>query len=234
MKRFETKEFEYVLINYKTEDAKDIDKLGEYVDSCALDIINFFELDKLTSKAQITIIPTKSEFDELFKQIHGFEAGSSSRGFVNQNNGEIIYLSINDYKNTSHKFDELHFEEAFELYQKTLVHEFVHFVNQNFIKANACDRPAKYLSEGIAIYLSKQKENKQIKFNFSFEDIAYIERKSCYDGWYLATKYLVENYDKDFVIALFKNHNKAMSFLENELYNKAAEFYGNCINEKKN
>ena len=66
---------------------------------------------------------------------------------------EIYYLSINDYKNTSHTID-------FDMYKKTILHEYVHYVNRLFCIKNNCNFSTKYLSEGIATYLSKQNENK--------------------------------------------------------------------------
>ena len=141
----------------------------------------------------------------------------------------VFYLSLNDYKNTAHKFDKKHYKEAFEHYKKTLVHEFVHFVNlECFNRIRKCGRPAKYLSEGIATYLSGQKDNKKIIFDYSIDDIMHFDyNKSCYDGWYLVTKYLVENYDKQFVLSLFESNREANDFLQNELYEKAKEFYLN-------
>ena len=84
--------------------------------------------------------------------------------------------------------------------------------------------------EGIAIYLSKQKENKKINFDFILEDVLETDmRKTKYDAFYLVTKYLVENYDKEFVLDLFTSSNQSKKFLENELFNKVKEYFSGKV-----
>ena len=101
----------------------------------------------------------------------------------------------------------------------------------NFNIQNNCGPTAIYLREGIAIYLSKQKENIALDFNYSLEQILETDvNKRSYEAYYLVTKYLVENYDKDFVIELFKSNRQANEFLKNQLYNKTKEHY---VSKKK-
>ena len=50
-------------------------------------------------------------------------------------------------------------------------------------------------------------------------------RKSCYDGWYLITKFFVENYDKDFVLEIFQSNRMARELLKDELYDRAKQYY---------
>ena len=107
------------------------------------------------------------------------------------------------------------------MYKKTLIHEYVHYVNELFTLKNQCSPTQKYLSEGIAVYLSEQKKNRNIKFDFTLEQIlSKDDAKFSYDGGYLTTKYLIENYDKEFVFQLFKSNRQAREFLVAELYEK--------------
>lgn len=57
-------------------------------------------------------------FDEIFYKEWGFEADSYARGFYK--NDKIIYLSIEDYKNTSHCFKKEDYLKAYEGFKKTL------------------------------------------------------------------------------------------------------------------
>ena len=54
-------------------------------------------------------------------------------------------------------------------------------------------------------------DDKQIDFNYSLEDI--LRSSNCYNGWYLVTKYIVENYSHDKIIDLLLNKNKAEKFI---------------------
>lgn len=211
---------EYAIFEYEEVDKILIYELVDYLDSKAKIVYGFFNLDFNGSKPIIRIIPTKKEFDSYFESEWNFNAGTSSRGFYK--NGVISYLSINDYKNTTHAFEKDSYLEALDDYKKTLVHEFIHYVNELFNVINNCGPTIKFLREGIAIYLSGQKENKSIKLSNSLEELLDAN-KNYYDEYYLLTKYLINNYDKEFVSELFKSNRKAREFLKEELYEKVKE-----------
>lgn len=225
------KESKYAIFNYKETDKDLIKELAEYLDTCAQKVFDFFDTEVPKEKITINIIPTKKEFDEIFifdhewtHSIPDFKVPNWAIGYFKNN--QITYLSINDYKNTSHAFKEENYPSAILYYKKTIVHEFIHYVNDLFRIKHDCSYTEKYLSEGIATFLSEQKENKNIEFNFTLEQIMYYDmKKACYDGWYLVTKFLVENYDKYFVFELFKSNRQAREFLQSELYEKAKKYY---------
>jgi len=52
-----------------------------------------------------------------------------------------------------------------------------------------------------------------------------LNSNDCYNGWFLITKYLVENYDKKFIFSLIKSNCKAIEVLQNELYNNVNKKY---------
>lgn len=222
------KESNFAIFVYEKQDQDLIDQLSTYLDSKAKNICMFFDVNTPFKNPTIKIIPTKEEYDNIWRQSLGFPADYDvpkwSVGF--SKNLHITYLSLHDYKNTSHSFEEDDFLLALDHYKKTLVHEYVHFVNELFNIKNNCGFTAKYLREGIATYLSGQKENKQLNFNFTLDQLLQQDvKQSCYAGWFLVTKYLVENYDRPFVLQLFQSNRQATEFLNNELFEKSKNFY---------
>lgn len=217
------KETKFAIFDYNENDNCLIDQLAIYLDEKAMDIYNFFEVEP-KEKVKIIIVPTKKEFDVLFnlknKKPKDAKVGLSSRGTLTLDN-EILYLSIADYESTTHAFLPEQKQEAIELYKKTLVHEFVHFVNVCFNKKNGCSFTEKFLVEGIACYLSGQKANKKIDFNFKIEDVLNIE-KQLYDAYYVITKYFVEHYDKKYVLEIFQSSRQARELLCSELFEKVS------------
>ena len=198
------------------------------MDANAAAVYDFFGV-KPKKKIEIDIIPTKQELDEIYKKelmdfYYGLEPQRWLIGFCP--NGRITYLSINDYKNTSWAFDESEYDAKYAHYLKTIVHEFVHIVNRQFVIENNGNDTHKCFSEGIATVLSKQKEEKTLKFIFPLDRILWTDKsKSCYDGWYLVTKYFVENYDHDFVLKMMKDSKASERFIADQLYDEAKKFY---------
>ena len=215
------KESEIAIFNYNKSDKDLIGYLDNYLTEQAKRIFDFFEVEMPNTKISINIIPTKKEFDEIYKSVWNRNAESWCIGFYDDK--QITYLSLNDYKNTSHAFKQEDYGFALEYYKKTIVHEFVHYVNDLFKIKYGCGHTEKYLSEGLATCLSNQKENTNLKFDYSLDDI--LNSRGCYNGWYLLTKYLIENYDKQFIFSLIKSNRKAREFLQDELYHKASRYY---------
>ena len=207
----------YAIINYDKTDENLVDILSQYLIENAKEIYDFFDVD--VEKANISIIPTKEEFDRLIK-----EKKSDSNYVVPKycrgcrfDDGEILILSIYDYKNTTHAFKEENYEQALDEYKKVFVHEYIHYVNYLFENKHNCSRTARYLVDGIASYLSHQYDNLDADFDYSIEDIL---GNNCYFGWYLVTKYLIENYTHDYILELFQSSRQARELLINELYDE--------------
>lgn len=222
-----TKETKYAIINFQENDENLIEVIANYLEENAGRVYDFFEVEKV-EKAVIDIIPTKKELDSFIRTSRNLPNDSEVPSWLigTCNKGVITYLSLNDYQNTSHTFSPDKYQEKLEYYKKTILHEYVHFVNELFNKQNDCSPTIKCFLEGIATYLSKQKENEKIEFDFTLERLCPTKRFArCYDGWYLITKYLVENYDKKFVLELFQSSRQSREFLEEELYPKARKFY---------
>ena len=222
-----TKETKYAIINFQENDENLIEVIANYLDENAGHVYDFFEVEKV-EKAVIDIIPTKKELDSFIRTSRNLPNDSEVPSWLigTCNKGVITYLSLNDYQNTSHTFSPDKYQEKLEYYKKTILHEYVHFVNELFNKQNDNSPTIKCFLEGIATYLSGQKEGCNIKFDFTLEQLLAKKRfSSCYDGWFLVTKFLIENYDKQFIFELFQSSRMANEFLENELYQKAKDFY---------
>ena len=136
---------------------------------------------------------------------------------LSTSNMEIYCVSFNDYKNTSHCFSDSEYEEYLEKYEKIILHEYIHYVNKLFCKINNCSPSMKYLSEGIAVYLSGQKDNEKVSFTSSMNDV--INCNNCYNEWYLIVKYIIDNYNQDFFLELLKDKAQANNFLINNFDN---------------
>ena len=219
-------ESKFATFNYEENDKDLIESLSEYLDTNAMAVYDFFEIDIPENKAVINIIPTKIEYDDLYRKTRKLSDDYKVEGWNigNCRNGIITYLSLHDYKNTTHAYKDVPFEEALDYYKKTILHEYVHFVNENFNKVHDCCYTEKYLVEGIACYLSGQKDSQKIPFNFTCEQI--LNRgNSYYNAYYLLTKYFVENYDKDYVLDVFQSNRQARELLQNQLFDKAKSYY---------
>lgn len=211
----------YVSLFYDENDNCLVNELSNYLDDAILSIYLFFNI-KIKDKIKINIIPKKEIFDDkLMKEFNMSSAPSSSRGFFSYSENAIYYLSINDYDKTTHNKNDV------ENYKRTLVHECIHHINNLFNKENNCGPTAIYLREGIAVYLSHQNDDKSLTFDYTLDDFFNNGKatKNCYAGYYLIVKYLVEHYDKHFVLNLFLSSRQANLFLKDQLYNKAYAFY---------
>ena len=160
----------YVKFNYCEQDQDLINELDEYLNSHIEEIYDFFDIELPRTLVDINIIPTKKQYDELVKnrkqilEVPSWEIG-------NYHNGIIEYVSLHDYKNTSHSFPPEKYDENLEYYKKTIVHEYVHYVIGLYINKTKSEKPLKYLNEGLAQYLSHQRDREKTLFTCSLDEI---------------------------------------------------------------
>lgn len=220
------KESKYAIFNFQENDSDLIEGLSSYLDDHAEEIYSFFEVEPPKDKVIINIIPTKKEYDDLCRQRLGLNLDDPVPDWLIGNcsdRGVITYLSLHDYNSTvSHAYKEEDYPQVLEYYKKTIVHEYVHFVHKIFNKIHNRIYPAKFLGEGIACYLSKQREGKTLFLKSSKEKIAN-DKNTSYDDYYLITKYLVENYSKEYVLEVFQGTRDHAIELLNEIYDKVKE-----------
>lgn len=213
------KESKYALFEFDQKDAQMIDELSFVINKDAEKIFNFFEIE-CEKKVKFKILPTIEDYDNEIRKVNNFtnDVDVSSWRIGCYKNWQICMLSFRCLKDLE-KFKN----RTFEQYQKTAVHEFVHYVNDIFNKKRNCGQTEKYLSEGIACYLSGQKNDKTINFNCLIDDV--LSHNVNYDSYFALTKFLVENYDKDIVFDLFESNRKAKEFLQKELFDRTKEYY---------
>ena len=227
---FVKKENDFAMFEYEKVDEDLIDILSNYLEKQAHLAFEFFELEPPKSKVLIKIIPTKKEYDEYYIKLNNYPPDAKLPGWLIGNyiyeKNQITSLSLHDFKNTTHSLKDVPLEEGLDYYQKTIFHEFVHYANGLFRNKHNCGYSAKYLTEGIAAYLSKQHDGKNLKFDFTVED-TLDENKNLYYAYYMLTKYFVENYDKNFVLQTFQSSRQARELLKNELFDKAKQNFEN-------
>ena len=222
------KESKYAVFRYQKCDEDLVEGLAEYLDAHAYVVFDFFEVDPPKDrKVAIDIIPTKREFNFVYIKDRNLPLDYHVPRWIIGTSvfieNKIVYLSLHDYKSTSHPMREEPFEKAYEYYKKTILHEFVHYVHGIYREKNNCESPIRCFGEGIACYLSGQKEGKNIKFDFTLEQLMSGEIR--YDAYYLITKYLVENYDKEFALKILSDNQLSKDFLMTECYEKANKYY---------
>lgn len=201
---------ELFIINYNACDINYIDDFLKYLNDNANRIVTFFNLDCLPEKIVINIIENKQIFDEIYFDEYKKEAYDFAFGFAKNNT--INYISFCEFNKVPK-----HLNDTYDYYKKTIVHEFVHICNQIFSKFSI---PC--LSEGLAVYLSGQLDNGDIKFNYTKEDL--INGRINYRQYYLFVKYIIEHYNHDFVLNLYKSED----FFHNnfdKLYDEAKNYY---------
>ncbi len=212
----------YAVFNYSEQDQDLIDGLEDYLNEHAEEIFEFFDPTLPRKVVNITIVPTKKEYDEGLQRIKQTTNEIPKWSIGNYYNGTIRYVSLHDFKSTSHAFPNEKYDENLDYYKKTIVHEYVHFVTGEFLVKNKVGDPPKYLNEGIAAYLSHQRDGKKTIFNFSLDDI--LNSNTCYEGWYLLIKYIVEQKGRDYFLMLLKNNDRS-KFEAPKLYEEAKAFY---------
>ena len=205
-------ESELFILNYTEKDKCYIEDFMNYLNSNSKRVMDFFGLEKLSKKITINLIENKEEFDKIFTSIYNQPAYDFAIGFAKDN--QIYYISFNELNNVPK-----HQNDTYEYYKKTIVHEFVHSCNQEF-----SDLWIRCLCEGLAVYLSGQQDNYISDFNITKDEL--FNGRINYKQYFLFVKYIIENYNHNFVLNLYKNENFAKENLD-RLYDEALEYYQN-------
>ena len=202
-----TYESKYAIFKYEKVDENLIKDLSDYLDLNAKRIIDFFNISNI-SKITIRIYSSKKEYDEKISN-KIFNGKAPKWGVGNYGDGMINYVSHNDYINTSH------YNEEYEMYLKTIIHEYVHFVVDFYASINNYKSLYQPLNEGISCYLSGQYDGKE------YSDVVSIDQIKCdYKYQYMVVKYILEVKGKDYFLNLFKNREETinnMNFIINEM-----------------
>ncbi len=197
----------YAVYSYDNVDFELVKSIDNYLNNNAKKIFELFGFIP-EKKANIFILPSKKEYDETLQKIRknsspipSWNVGTTSYS------GNIYFLSLRDYKNTSHKDILLDSVNVMSFYLKCLFHEYIHFVTYEYCYLRKFPIPCKCILEGIAQYYSNQKDISTLKFNYSLNDILYSS--NCYDGWLLYVNYIVNHYNEDYLLGLFEEFGYA-------------------------
>ncbi|MBR1817587.1 MAG: hypothetical protein IJ772_01935 [Bacilli bacterium] len=170
----------YAKFVYEESDEDLIRELEESLNQNAEAIIHFFDSSLPKELVEIKIIPTKEEYDKIvqerteFKEIPKWNIGNS-------HSSVIEYVSLHDYKNTSHAFTPEKYNQALEGYKRTIVHEYVHYIVNLYHRIHHTEFPLRYLNDGIAQYLSGQRDGIKEVYFYSLENI--LNSQNGYAGW---------------------------------------------------
>ena len=208
----------YIYFEYEETDQELVYILEEYINEHAQRIFDFFNY---TPKEKVTvyIIPTKEEYDRKLNEIRNTDTTIPSWNVATTTyDNKILFLSNKGY------VDE--YGKEIDDYKQTFLHEFIHYVTFNYCTNFNYKIPFKCLSEGIAQYLSNQKENENLEFNCTEEE--FINGNKCYDEWLLFTRYVLSNYEKEYFLDLLKDDNYAKTEIDT-LYKKLNEYYNDTL-----
>ncbi len=219
---------ESAIFEFKDEESDLINEISIYLDKNADTIWEFFEIEKSDKKPKIILYNDKEYFDTAYRRDNNlpndYIVPNWSVGTGTQD-GNINLLSLNAYKGTPHEFNQNEYDKALLKFKRRVVHEYVHFVNMQFNQIHNCSFTARFLVEGVAILLSEQyKDYLSPQIDCTKEQI--LNKRDCkYANYYLLTRTLVNNYDKSFVLQLFKSSREANEFLDKTLFEQTSKKY---------
>ncbi len=188
-------------LEYNKDDLEYIEDFKKEIEKYYDSILYFFNLDKLDRNIKIkfwnNVTEFRNYFDNLMKKDNiKTKPWVVGRTTSNEKESRIDLLSYKEsIKCQGHEKETIH-----DLL-KVGIHELVHFVQFDY---NHHTDVMTWLSEALATNLSDQYENKEVYFNTTLEDI--INGKSKYGNYYLMGKYLLENYDKEYILKLVKDN----------------------------
>ena len=211
------KETDYAIFVYDVNDENLVFDLNSYINMHIQKILDFFEINSLVIKPKIKIYSTKKEYDETLEFFKDESVPKWVVGNVEQN--LIKYVSYSDFQNTSHA------NEPYEYYLKTIVHEYVHFITGIYCQEKNVEYPIKYISEGLAYYLSGQGESVKINGNLKIDDI--LNSNKAFASWYLLANYIIKTKGKKFFIELLCDKKLAESEANNLLLEANCYYNGN-------
>ena len=198
------------ILNYTEKDKYYIEDFMNYLNDNSKRIMDFFNLEKLSTKITINLIEKKEELDKIFTSIYNKPAYDFLIGFAKDN--QIYYISFNELNNVPK-----HQNDPYEYYKISIVHEFVHSCNYEFSSLWI-----RCLCEGLAVYLSEQRDKNDNAFNITKDEL--FNGRVNYRQSFLFVKYIIENYDHEFVLNLYKSGKFAKENLD-RLYDETVEYY---------
>ena len=190
--------FVYFEIEYSKKDTEEIQLIANKLKDKYLDIMHFFNLERLERKVFIKLWDNLNEYRNFFnermkeynKKVPEWEVGRSISNFEEC---RIDLLNLEETKKCRG-----HQNDTIDSLIKVCIHEFVHTCHYTY---NGNEDSMTWFSEALATNLSNQYEN--LYFNCSLNDI--LDGKANYINYYSMGKYLIDNCDKNYILELAKN-----------------------------
>ena len=203
-------------IEYTTDDFAYIDKLVTELEDKYLNIMEFFNLQRLGHTVNIKIWNNLEEYRNYFskkinRKIPNWEV---ARATINKNESCIDLLSLKErIKCEGHQKDNL------DNLLKVIIHEFVHICH---ITYNNYNGSMIWFGEGLATNLSNQFT--KLEINCSLDDL--INGKAKYINYYSMVKYLLDNCSKNYILKLAKDKDLLEKETKN-IYYETVEYIKN-------
>lgn len=190
--------FAYFKIEYSKKDTEEIQLIANKLKDKYLDIMHFFNLERLERKVFIKLWDNLNEYRNFFnermkeynKKVPEWEVGRSISNFEEC---RIDLLNLEETKKCRG-----HQNDTIDSLIKVCIHEFVHTCHYAY---NGNKDSMTWFCEALATNLSNQYEN--LYFNCSLNDI--LDGKANYINYYSMGKYLIDNCDKNYILELAKN-----------------------------
>lgn len=221
-----SKENKYFLINYSLKLEPIIYYIISNLNKKYVDILKFFNLSSYR-KITINLYDDLDNFKDFVSKIRGINKnelpdyckGTFDNGMIN------YYLEYN--KNT------------YEKSIRNILHEFVHIIYLEKIIKNNYENRIIWLDEGLAMNLSGEFKNVELKkiiseilafkelpnLNLIKHGIEFVNNR--YDGYllsYISVKYLIEMYGNEEFLKLIENKEKIMK-IGNNIIKNAVKYY---------
>ena len=187
------------LNNFVIEFDKDIDYISSVISTLeneTYEILNFFELEKLSKKKKVVIFTDREKYKEhMLKYVPEFKEWMCADTY----DGNINLLEIGEArKANSHK------NMTIDEFTKCILHEFVHSCQQEL---NLNSGGNGWYWEALATNLSGQDYD---EIDLSLCDFERLQKefynvKGCYSYSFTLGKYMLENYSKERLLEYIKN-----------------------------
>lgn len=197
--------FDYFEINYSDKDKEYIQLVVQELKDKYLNIMRFFNLEKLERKISIKFWSNLDEYRKFFgkkynKKINEWETARSTN---NSNECRIDLLCLEQRRKCKG-----HDKDTLRNLINVCIHEFVHTCHFAY---NGNSPSMIWFSGALATSLSNQYD--YLCFDCTLEDI--ISGKAKYINYYTMGRYLIDNCDKDYILKLARDKK----LLESDTYN---------------
>ena len=185
-------------LEYTEEDLVYIEDFKKELEKYYDLILSFFNLKKLNRNIKMKFWNNTTGFRRFLAELNTkktdlWEVGRTTS---NAKSSRIDILSYKEFIKC-----QGHENQTIQDLIKVCIHELVHFVQFDY---NNHTYIMTWLSEALATNLSGQYENKEVYFNTTLDEI--IRGKSNYCNYYLMGKYLLEEYNKEYILKLVRDN----------------------------